>query len=1803
MASASQRLLPVDTREGSRPWANWVAAVSVGMFAGALIAATTAAPASSLYSTVAQPVASTATTTTNQAVYGRMPTVYSGARVNHVAPAAVSAGAGIPVEVLQMKQAPVSGLSLPLAASAVVLLVGSVIYNYFKQPQVRSLAVPGPLQAVVVPQTAARSVKLSTGLADARTSYAMMAVTSEKKVKGIKSPVFAETCDQTGITLSRFMLEVARANPELVELESVFSSVQTACKTISKLVKRSAIDGMTGYAGGGGSINVQGEEQKKLDVITNDVLKRALKFTGRMGVIASEEEDAPVNVENKLDESYESDVLVEEGGKYISVFDPLDGSSNIDAGIPVGTIFGIFEEDDDCVLPDDFFQEGADMSEAMQQCLRSTLKPGNSLVAAGYALYSSATHFVFTLGDGVNGFTLDESIGEFILTHPNIKVPPRGKIYSINEANRDNWDEPTKAWIDSLAKGTNRGGSVYTSRYIGSMVGDVHRTLLYGGVFGYPADSKNVNGKLRLLYEAAPMSYLIEQAGGKSTTGMARIMDLPPKDVHQRVPLMMGGSDEIEELEEFYEKLADDELKASQAARKTVKLATASADATTTVAMMAISSEKKVKGIKSPVFAETCDQTGITLSRFMLEVARANPELVELESVFASVQTACKTISKLVKRSAIDGMTGYAGGGGSINVQGEEQKKLDVITNDVLKRALKFTGRMGVIASEEEDAPVNVENKLDESYESDVLVEEGGKYISVFDPLDGSSNVDAGIPVGTIFGIFEEDDDCMLPDDFQEGADMSEAMQQCLRSTLKPGNSLVAAGYALYSSATHFVFTLGDGVNGFTLDESIGEFILTHPNIKVPPRGKIYSINEANRDNWDEPTKAWIDSLAKGTNRGGSVYTSRYIGSMVGDVHRTLLYGGVFGYPADSKNVNGKLRLLYEAAPMSYLIEQAGGKSTTGMARIMDLPPKDVHQRVPLMMGGSDEIEELEEFYEKLADDELKASQAARKTVKLATASADATTTVAMMAISSEKKVKGIKSPVFAETCDQTGITLSRFMLEVARANPELVELESVFASVQTACKTISKLVKRSAIDGMTGYAGGGGSINVQGEEQKKLDVITNDVLKRALKFTGRMGVIASEEEDAPVNVENKLDESYESDVLVEEGGKYISVFDPLDGSSNVDAGIPVGTIFGIFEEDDDCMLPDDFQEGADMSEAMQQCLRSTLKPGNSLVAAGYALYSSATHFVFTLGDGVNGFTLDESIGEFILTHPNIKVPPRGKIYSINEANRDNWDEPTKAWIDSLAKGTNRGGSAYTSRYIGSMVGDVHRTLLYGGVFGYPADSKNVNGKLRLLYEAAPMSYLIEQAGGKSTTGMARIMDLPPKDVHQRVPLMMGGSDEIEELEEFYEKLADDELKASQAARKTVKLATASADATTTVAMMAISSEKKVKGIKSPVFAETCDQTGITLSRFMLEVARANPELVELESVFASVQTACKTISKLVKRSAIDGMTGYAGGGGSINVQGEEQKKLDVITNDVLKRALKFTGRMGVIASEEEDAPVNVENKLDESYESDVLVEEGGKYISVFDPLDGSSNVDAGIPVGTIFGIFEEDDDCMLPDDFQEGADMSEAMQQCLRSTLKPGNSLVAAGYALYSSATHFVFTLGDGVNGFTLDESIGEFILTHPNIKVPPRGKIYSINEANRDNWDEPTKAWIDSLAKGTNRGGSVYTSRYIGSMVGDVHRTLLYGGVFGYPADSKNVNGKLRLLYEAAPMSYLIEQAGGKSTTGMARIMDLPPKDVHQRVPLMMGGSDEIEELEEFYTNLADDELKQSQSARLIV
>merc|ERR1740127_210689 len=373
-------------------------------------------------------------------------------------------------------------------------------------------------------------------------------------------PVFPEVCEYAGVTLSRYVLEMARANPdkpELVELVSVMTSVERACKTISKLVRTAPIDsaGLLGLEDGGGSINVQGEEQKKLDIITNTVLKNALRFSGKMAVLASEEEDDPVGVVDDAAKNYgtNKEIIVEEGQKYVAVFDPLDGSSNVDANIPTGTIFGIYEEPEGCSIdPND---DGVVDDKEMRDCLGATLQSGNKLVVSGYCLYSAATSFVFSFGGQTcQGFTLDESVGEFVLTQPNMKIPSRGKpIYSVNEANRWDWEPELRDYVTAVQKGEGETGKQYTARYLGSMVGDIHRTLLYGGIFGYPADTKNKNGKLRLLYEAAPIAFLMEAAGGLAVGGDGeRILEVDPTNVHQRVPCFFGSSDDVSEMRSYY---------------------------------------------------------------------------------------------------------------------------------------------------------------------------------------------------------------------------------------------------------------------------------------------------------------------------------------------------------------------------------------------------------------------------------------------------------------------------------------------------------------------------------------------------------------------------------------------------------------------------------------------------------------------------------------------------------------------------------------------------------------------------------------------------------------------------------------------------------------------------------------------------------------------------------------------------------------------------------------------------------------------------------------------------------------------------------------------------------------------------------------------------------------------------------------------------------------------------------------------------------------------------------------------------
>jgi fructose-1,6-bisphosphatase I len=325
----------------------------------------------------------------------------------------------------------------------------------------------------------------------------------------------------------------------------------------------------------------------------------------------------------------------------------------------------------------------------------------------------------------------------------------------------------------------------------------------------------------------------------------------------------------------------------------------------------------------------------------------------------------------------------------------------------------------------------------------------------------------------------------------------------------------------------------------------------------------------------------------------------------------------------------------------------------------------------------------------------------------------------------------------------------------------------------------------------------------------------------------------------------------------------------------------------------------------------------------------------------------------------------------------------------------------------------------------------------------------------------------------------------------------------------------------------------------------------------ITLTRHVLDDqfrlgAAATGDLTLLLS---AIQTTSKFIATNVRRARLINLIGMAG---ETNVQGEEQKKLDVLSNDIMINSLRASGKTAVLVSEENEEAILIDDR------------HRGKYCVVFDPLDGSSNIDAGVNIGTIFGIYK-----IRPDSKGEIADV-----------LRPGSEMVAAGYTMYGSSANLVLSTGNGVNGYTLDAALGEFILTHPNIQIPPRGKIYSFNEGNSCYFHTPVTSYLHSIKFPTN-GKLPYSARYIGSMVADVHRTLLYGGIFGYPDDRKSKHGKLRLLYEAFPMAYLTEQAGGLATTGRMRILDIVPTGIHERCSVFLGSRDDVSDLVKFYTD----------------
>ncbi|XP_020238099.1 fructose-1,6-bisphosphatase, cytosolic [Cajanus cajan] len=322
-------------------------------------------------------------------------------------------------------------------------------------------------------------------------------------------------------------------------------------------------------------------------------------------------------------------------------------------------------------------------------------------------------------------------------------------------------------------------------------------------------------------------------------------------------------------------------------------------------------------------------------------------------------------------------------------------------------------------------------------------------------------------------------------------------------------------------------------------------------------------------------------------------------------------------------------------------------------------------------------------------------------------------------------------------------MTITRFVLNEQSKHPESRgDFTILLNHIVFGCKFVCSSVNKAGLAKLIGLAG---ETNVQGEEQKKLDVLSNEVFMKALKSSGRTCVLVSEEDEEATIVEPSL------------RGKYCVVFDPLDGSSNIDCGVSIGTIFGIYA----------------LKDVHEPSIEDVLLPGKNMVAAGYCMYGSSCTLVLSTGAGVNGFTLDPSLGEFILTHPDIKIPKKGKIYSVNEGNAKNWDGPTAAYVQKC-KFPEDGSSPKSLRYIGSMVADIHRTLLYGGIFLYPADKKNPNGKLRVLYEVFPMSFLMEQAGGQSFTGKERALDLVPTKLHERSPIVLGSYDDVEEIKALY---------------------------------------------------------------------------------------------------------------------------------------------------------------------------------------------------------------------------------------------------------------------------------------------------------------------------------------------------------------------------------------------------------------------------------------------
>jgi fructose-1,6-bisphosphatase I len=328
----------------------------------------------------------------------------------------------------------------------------------------------------------------------------------------------------------------------------------------------------------------------------------------------------------------------------------------------------------------------------------------------------------------------------------------------------------------------------------------------------------------------------------------------------------------------------------------------------------------------------------ISLTQFLIEEQRAQNQInADLRLLLEVVARACKRISLSVGKGALGGVLGEAGTG---NVQGEAQKKLDVLSNEILLEANEWGGHLAALASEEMEHPHMIPTEYPK-----------GSYLLLFDPLDGSSNIDVNISVGTIFSVL------MCPEGVETPSE---------QDFLQPGTRQVAAGYAVYGPSTTLVLTLGDGVNSFTLDRELGSFVLTQRSLRIPEDTSEFSINMSNQRFWEAPVQRYIDELVRGKEGPrGKDFNMRWVASMVADVHRILTRGGVFLYPLDSKTrgQGGKLRLMYEANPMAFIVEQAGGAASSGVQRILDITPNKLHQRVPVILGSKNEVERVAGYH------------------------------------------------------------------------------------------------------------------------------------------------------------------------------------------------------------------------------------------------------------------------------------------------------------------------------------------------------------------------------------------------------------------------------------------------------------------------------------------------------------------------------------------------------------------------------------------------------------------------------------------------------------------------------------------------------------------------------------------------------------------------------------------------------------------------------------------------------------------------